>query len=75
MRLPKQSANVNRDFSEIRYGTIVSLADKGRVTPSSCTGGGPPACFTGFPCGCGGRWTCCQDWQQCYCWNGRPECW
>src|SRR5262245_37607949 len=53
MKLPKQSANVNREFIEVRYGVKASPTERRLVKPLSAGGGGggggggnpPPGCW------------------------------
>ena len=60
MLLAKQSANVRREFIEIRYGAIASPHKERGVRPSSVGGGDganpPPGCY---PAG-----TECRGWIQ-----------
>ena len=60
MKLPKQSANVNRKFLEVRFPAVASPTERRGVKPSSFGGGGgnppppPPPPF------------CTADCQVCY---------
>lgn len=64
MKLPKQSANVRREFVEMRYGAIASLLRRHGVRPASTGGGGG---IGTYQCNCPGSSTICGNLDQCVC--------